>query len=71
MGIDVARYRLSLPGEGGKYVATSDMWRHASQLLGEAFDQSRLAYEHAAAIQLRDHRIGALVHNHDTSLWME
>lgn len=45
MGITPARYRLSLPGPGGKYVAAVDMWQRASKLLREVLDRSGLAYE--------------------------
>ncbi|MYT30208.1 threonine--tRNA ligase [Streptomyces sp. SID8354] len=45
LGIRAARYRLSLPGEGGKYVADPAMWRRASALLTEALDGSGVAYE--------------------------
>ena len=33
LGIRAARYRLSLPGEGGKYVADPELWRRATALL--------------------------------------
>lgn len=45
MGIDDARYRLSLPGPGGKYVAAPEMWQRASKILSEVLDRSGLAYE--------------------------
>ncbi|MRH87697.1 threonine--tRNA ligase [Nocardia sp. SYP-A9097] len=45
MGISAARYRLSLPGPGGKYVAAPAMWRRASKLLTEVLDSSGLTYE--------------------------
>ncbi|MBC9728931.1 threonine--tRNA ligase [Streptomyces sp. TRM68367] len=35
LGIRAARHRLSLPGEGGKYVADPDLWRRATALLRE------------------------------------
>nr|WP_269450994.1 threonine--tRNA ligase [Streptomyces davaonensis] len=38
LGIRAARYRLSLPGEGGKYVADPELWRRATALLREALD---------------------------------
>ncbi|WP_328872687.1 threonine--tRNA ligase [Streptomyces sp. NBC_00287] len=38
LGIRAARYRLSLPGKGGKYVADPDLWRRATALLREALD---------------------------------
>ncbi|MFD2417306.1 threonine--tRNA ligase [Amycolatopsis pigmentata] len=45
LGLRPARYRLSLPGEGGKYVAEPEMWRRAGALLTEVLDRSGLAYE--------------------------
>lgn len=36
MGIEAARYRLSLPGPGGKYVGEPEMWALASEMLVEA-----------------------------------
>ncbi|MER7988208.1 threonine--tRNA ligase [Streptomyces noursei] len=47
LGIRAARYRLSLPGEGGKYVADPAMWRRAAALLTEALDGSGVPYEAA------------------------
>ncbi|MER5434660.1 threonine--tRNA ligase [Streptomyces sp. NPDC002588] len=38
LGIRAHRYRLSLPGEGGKYVADPDLWRRATALLRQALD---------------------------------
>ncbi|NEY34700.1 threonine--tRNA ligase [Streptomyces sp. PRKS01-65] len=38
LGIRAARYRLSLPGPGGKYVADAGLWRRATALLEEALD---------------------------------
>ncbi|MEV0248062.1 threonine--tRNA ligase [Nocardia sp. NPDC050712] len=45
MGITDARYRLSLPGAGGKYVAAPDMWARASKILGEVLDRAGVPYE--------------------------
>ncbi|MFG1796291.1 threonine--tRNA ligase [Nocardia sp. NPDC049149] len=45
MGIDGARYRLSLPGAGGKYVAAPEMWQQAGKILGEVLDQAGVVYE--------------------------
>ncbi|MER5214051.1 threonine--tRNA ligase [Streptomyces sp. NPDC002838] len=47
LGIRAARYRLSLPGEGGKgkYVADPELWRRATALLREVLDGSGIAYE--------------------------
>ncbi|MFD4371822.1 threonine--tRNA ligase [Streptomyces sp. NPDC058486] len=44
LGIVPSRYRLSLPGPGGKYVEAPDMWRRATALLTEALDSSGLPY---------------------------
>ncbi|MEU5145068.1 threonine--tRNA ligase [Streptomyces sp. BBFR25] len=38
LGIRAARYRLSLPGPGGKYVADPELWRRATALLRDALD---------------------------------
>ncbi|MFE0806811.1 threonine--tRNA ligase [Streptomyces sp. NPDC058848] len=38
LGIEAARYRLSLPGAGGKYVAGPALWRRATALLREALE---------------------------------
>ncbi|MGX1368684.1 threonyl-tRNA synthetase [Streptomyces canus] len=38
LGIRAARYRLSLPGDSGKYVADPALWRRATALLEEALD---------------------------------
>jgi threonyl-tRNA synthetase len=45
MGIRAARYRLSLPGPGGKYVAAPEMWERSTALLREVLEGSGLAYE--------------------------
>ncbi|WP_275411657.1 threonine--tRNA ligase [Sphaerisporangium siamense] len=45
MGIRPARYRLSLPGPGGKYVAGAGMWRRAAAVLTEVLDGLGLAYD--------------------------
>ncbi|OIJ92243.1 threonine--tRNA ligase [Streptomyces sp. MUSC 14] len=47
LGIEAVRHRLSLPGEGGKYVADPELWRRATALLREALDESGIAYEAA------------------------
>jgi threonyl-tRNA synthetase len=47
LGIRPARYRLSLPGPGGKYIADPDMWQQASALLTEVLDSSGVPYEAA------------------------
>jgi threonyl-tRNA synthetase len=38
LGIRASRYRLSLPGEGGKYVADPELWRRATTLLEDVLD---------------------------------
>ncbi|MFF4535708.1 threonine--tRNA ligase [Streptomyces aureus] len=45
MGIEAARYRLSLPGPGGKYVAGPGLWERSAALLREVLDASGVAYE--------------------------
>ncbi|WP_370414969.1 threonine--tRNA ligase [Streptomyces fradiae] len=47
MGIEAARYRLSLAGPGGKYVDAPEKWARATALLREVLDASGLAYEEA------------------------
>jgi len=45
LGLEPARYRLSLPGAGGKYVADPQMWRRAEAVLRDVLDESGLAYD--------------------------
>ncbi|MEK2476490.1 threonine--tRNA ligase [Streptomyces noursei] len=47
LGIRAARYRLSLPGEGGKYIDDPAMWRRAAALLTEVLEASGVPYEAA------------------------
>lgn len=47
LGITPARYRLSLPGAGGKYVAAPEMWERSTALLTDVLDRSGLPYEAA------------------------
>lgn len=47
LGIEAARHRLSLPGEGGKYVADPELWRRATALLREVLDGAGVDYEEA------------------------
>jgi threonyl-tRNA synthetase len=47
LGIRPARYRLSLPGPGGKYVTGPGMWERASALLTAVLDDAGLDYEAA------------------------
>jgi threonyl-tRNA synthetase len=44
LGIGPPRYRLSLAGAGGKYVASPDMWQRAAALLTEVLRSSGVAY---------------------------
>ncbi|WP_329558773.1 threonine--tRNA ligase [Streptomyces uncialis] len=48
LGISAVRYRLSLPGPGGKYVSDPAMWERASTLLTGVLDDSGVPYERAA-----------------------
>jgi threonyl-tRNA synthetase len=45
LGIRPSRYRLSLPGPSGKYVASPDMWQRSIAILAGVLDRARLAYE--------------------------
>ncbi|MBF6440334.1 threonine--tRNA ligase [Nocardia cyriacigeorgica] len=45
LGITGARYRLSLPGAGGKYVVAPQMWQRASKMLSEVLDRAGVPYE--------------------------
>ena len=47
LGIEGARYRLSLPGAGGKYVDNPEMWRRSTAVLREILDASGLDYVEA------------------------
>jgi threonyl-tRNA synthetase len=47
LGISPVRYRLSLPGAGGKYVAGAEMWQRAAAMLTEVLDASGVPYEAA------------------------
>ncbi|MCL8010981.1 threonine--tRNA ligase [Streptomyces sp. AS02] len=47
LGIQAVRHRLSLPGEGGKYVADPKLWQRATTLLREVLDGSGIPYEAA------------------------
>ncbi|WP_326777439.1 threonine--tRNA ligase [Streptomyces sp. NBC_01445] len=47
LGINPARYRLSLPGPGGKYVSAPGMWQRSTALLTDVLDRSGLPYEAA------------------------
>jgi threonyl-tRNA synthetase len=45
MGIEPARYRLSLPGESGKYVGSAEMWDRAAGILAAALAGAGLEYD--------------------------
>ena len=47
LGITPARYRLSLPGPGGKYVAGPGMWQRAAEALAAVLGESGVEYEAA------------------------
>lgn len=47
LGIRASRYRLSLPGDGGKYVADPHLWDRATALLKEVLDGIGVEYESA------------------------
>jgi threonyl-tRNA synthetase len=47
LGITPTRYRLSLPGASGKYVAAPEMWQRSIVLLTNVLDRSGLPYEAA------------------------
>ncbi|EST29297.1 threonine--tRNA ligase, partial [Streptomyces roseochromogenus] len=48
LGIEAVRHRLSLPGEGGKYVADPELWQRATALLKEVLAEVGVEYEEAA-----------------------
>ncbi|WFR72834.1 hypothetical protein P9209_02715 [Prescottella defluvii] len=45
LGIEASRYRLSLPGPGGKYVDDPQMWHRSVAVLTEVLDASGLPYD--------------------------
>ncbi|MEV6978770.1 threonine--tRNA ligase [Kitasatospora sp. NPDC093806] len=47
LGIRPVRYRLSLPGEGGKYVAAPELWERSVALLTEVLERSGVPFEAA------------------------
>ena len=47
LGIEGARYRLSLPGSAGRYVDNPEMWQRSTLLLREILEASGLEYEEA------------------------
>jgi threonyl-tRNA synthetase len=48
LGIRPARYRLSLPGPGRKYVGCPQLWERSRDLLTEVLDSAGIEYEQAA-----------------------
>ena len=48
LGIRASRHRLSLPGEGGKYVADPALWKRATGLLEEVLAGAGVEYEAVA-----------------------
>ncbi|MCC9308502.1 threonine--tRNA ligase [Kitasatospora sp. RB6PN24] len=44
LGIEAARYRLSLPGPGGKYVAAPELWERSVKLLVEVLESEGIDY---------------------------
>ncbi|MZE45826.1 threonine--tRNA ligase [Streptomyces sp. SID5477] len=47
LGIVATRYRLSLPGPGGKYVTAPEKWQRSTTLLTDVLDRLGLPYESA------------------------
>ncbi|MFI6364416.1 threonine--tRNA ligase [Nocardia sp. NPDC050630] len=47
MGTRPTRYRLSLPGPGGKYVAAPRLWEQSITMLTDVLDRTGLSYEAA------------------------
>ncbi|MCI3240672.1 threonine--tRNA ligase [Streptomyces spinosisporus] len=45
LGISPLRHRLSLPGEGGKYVADPELWERATGLLKEVLASAGISYD--------------------------
>jgi threonyl-tRNA synthetase len=45
MGIEAARYRLSLASKGAKYVGSQEIWDQATEILGKALADAGLPYE--------------------------
>jgi threonyl-tRNA synthetase len=45
LGISALRHRLSLPGEGGKYVADPELWQRATGLLKEVLAGAGIPYD--------------------------
>jgi threonyl-tRNA synthetase len=45
LGIKPARYRLSLPGPGGKYAGDPELWQRSADMLTAVLARAGLAYE--------------------------
>jgi threonyl-tRNA synthetase len=45
LGIEAARFRLSLPGPGGKYVAAPEFWERSVKLLTEVLESEGIDYQ--------------------------
>ncbi|MCA1008720.1 threonine--tRNA ligase [Rhodococcus hoagii] len=45
LGIRPCRYRLSLPGSGGKYVAAPELWRRSVAILTDVLDAAGVPYD--------------------------
>jgi threonyl-tRNA synthetase len=48
LGVGPARYRLSLPGPGGKYIDKPEMWERSTAILTDVLNRSGVPYEPAA-----------------------
>jgi threonyl-tRNA synthetase len=48
LGVKPVRYRLSLPGPGGKYVDDPDLWQRSADMLTEVLASAGLPYEAGA-----------------------
>jgi len=48
LGVEIARYRLSLRGDGDKYVDNPGLWNKSQALLRKVLDDLELPYEEAA-----------------------
>jgi threonyl-tRNA synthetase len=48
LGVSQVRYRLSLPGPGGKYVESPQVWERSMAALSDVLDSAGVDYERAA-----------------------
>jgi threonyl-tRNA synthetase len=48
LGVGPARYSLSLPGPGGKYIDKPEMWERSTAILTDVLNRSGVPYEPAA-----------------------